>query len=332
MSNKRKNKSILKKFIIPLLLLLLWIILTIFQIISNDGALTIVTEKYTKKDFKNDINYEPILAGESRAFEFKSRYDNLGSIAINFDTTGGGREDYMKIKVTELSTGKVIKEETTFAGAYQGLNFYPYGFELQPNSSGVKYNVEILSTSGSETKYNAIKKGGQIFAVSYQFNKQKILHDKIYLIEFIKTKSINSLQNNYLSFTTTIFALPLIFYLFWLFAEKHTKKKNLFNNPIIALLGISIVIDIFFVDVGFDLVFFIIPILWGGVLFYLKKESKESYKVALALLILCPILQLLGQDTMVEKAAAWAFLALTVGVIINLYELKKHPERFEDEN
>jgi|GEM_PF-5402260 len=151
-----------------------------------------------------------------------------------------------------------------------------------------------------------------------------------YLLEFLTNKTENSLQNNYLLFTTSIYLYPLIFYLIWLYAERYFKKQTLLKNPLVALIGITILIDIFFIDSAFDLVFLTIPILWGGMLFYLKKESKESYKVALGLLILCPILQILGQDTMVEKAASWAFLALTVGVIMNVYELKKHPEEFEE--
>ncbi|PIR13747.1 hypothetical protein COV49_01205 [Candidatus Falkowbacteria bacterium CG11_big_fil_rev_8_21_14_0_20_39_10] len=327
---KKSVKNILKiaKYvIIPTALFSIFIGLTIFQIISNDGSLSVITQKYSQKYFP-EVNNEAILAGEKRVFEFTATHDNLGFISINFDIVGKGREDYIDLRIYEKKSKKIIKEETTFAAAFQGLNYYPFGFPIIPDSKGKTYVVEIKSKQGSPKNYVAIKDAKSIFSTSYQYDKNKITSDKKYFINFILNKGLNSLENNFLLFTTSVYLYPFVFYILWLFLEKRfryklSKYRLPIHNLLVALLVIAVITDIFFVDSGIDLVFLLISILWGVILMYLKKESVESYKVALALLILAPILQLLGQDLMVEKAAAWAFLALTVGVIINLYELRK---------
>ena len=320
----KKNNflNFVKYIFFPTLLALIWLLLTVLQIISNDGSPSVITQKYSKNYFSS-ISNEPILAGEQRIFEFIATHDNLGYVSINFDIVAKGREDYINLKIYEKELKNIIKEETTFAGAFQGLNFYPFGFPIIPDSKGNVYAVTITSKYGTIENHVAIKDAKSIFSASYQYDKSQVLTNPQYLINFAVAKAQNSLQNNYLLFTSSVFLYPLIFYMLWLVAENKIKTKSLLKNPIIAILGISVITDIFFVDTGFDLVFLIITIIWAFVLFYLKRESAESYKAALALLILCPILQLLGQDVMVEKAAAWAFLALTVGVIINIYELRK---------
>jgi hypothetical protein len=203
------------------------------------------------------------------------------------------------------------------------LNFYPFGFPIESDSKSKTYIVEIESQLGSEKKHIAIKDAKIIFSASYQFDKKKIFSDFNYALDFAYIKTTNAIRNNFSLFTSTIYLYPFLFYLIWLFFQKYIKKKNLLQNPFFALIGIAVFTDIIFIDIPFDLVFLLISVIWGFLLFKYKKESADSYKAALALLILCPILQLLGQDAMVEKAAAWAFLALTVGVIINMYELRK---------
>jgi hypothetical protein len=324
---KIKSNKYIKIFIIPSFLFLLWVVLTFFQIISNDGSPTVLTKKYSQQEFPK-INNDPILSNEKRTFEFTATHNNLGYISINFDVVGKGREDYIDLLIYEKGTKNIIKEETTFAGAFQGLNFYPFGFPIISDSKRKTYIVEITSKNGTQDNHVAIKDAKSFFSASYQYDKNLIKSSPPYLIDYAITKAINSLENNFLLFASSVYLYPFIFYIFWLFAEKYFKKKSLIHNPIIAMLGISVLTDIFFVDQGFDLVFLLIPLLWGFMLFYLKKDSTYSYKVALGILILCPILQLLGQDVMVEKSAAWAFLALAVGVIINVYELKKNSKKF----
>ena len=102
--------------------------------------------------------------------------------------------------------------------------------------------------------------------------------------------------------------------------KKKIRVTNLIYNPLTALITITILFDILFIDLSFDLVFLLIMSLWIIVLRYLKKGSRESYIASLILMFCLPILQLFGQEVYVIKTAAWAFLALSVGVIINVYE------------
>lgn len=306
----------------PLFLFFLWIGLATLQIILNDGVPSVVTRKYSQNEISN-IKLDKIIAGQKIIFEFTANYNNLGYVSINFDMSGKGREDNIYVKIYEKDSGRIMKNEIVFAAAFEGLNFYPFGFPIESDSKSKTYIVEIESQLGSEKKHIAIKDAKIIFSASYQFDKKKIFSDFNYALDFAYIKTTNAIRNNFSLFTSTIYLYPFLFYLIWLFFQKYIKKKNLLQNPFFALIGIAVFTDIIFIDIPFDLVFLLISVIWGFLLFKYKKESADSYKAALALLILCPILQLLGQDAMVEKAAAWAFLALTVGVIINMYELRK---------
>jgi len=281
-----------------------------------------VTRKYSPSEI-GLTNFDPILKGESREFEFKATDINLGYVSINFNTLYKNHEDYLFFKLIDKTSGEVIKEEQFFAAAFHGLNFYPFGFPIISDSKEKTYKITLTSLYGTEKSSVAIKNASSVFSASYQYESSRFKMDFEYLRTYLIEKLSNSFQNNFLFFNTIVYIYPFIFYVVWLALRKYFDKKFIYQNPLIALLGISVIIDIFFVDTGFDLVFLTILILWAFMLFYLKRESTDSYKAALGLLILCPILQLLGQDVMVEKAAAWAFLALTVGVIINIYELRK---------
>lgn len=322
MQKKSYLYKLILNIIIPLTLIALWISFTIFQIILNDGSLSVVTRKYSPSEI-GLTNFEPILKGEQREFEFAATDNNLGYVSISFNTLYKNHDDYLLFKLIEKTSGEVIKEEQYFAAAFHGLNMYPFGFPIISDSKGKTYKITLTSLYGTEKSSVSIKKGSSIFSASYQYDSSLIKNDFEYSKIYLKAKLTNSYKNNFLFFNTITYLYPFIFYIAWLGLKTQFNKRLLYQNPLIALLGISVIIDVFFVDTGFDLVFLIIPIIWAFMLFSLKKESADSYKAALALLILCPILQLLGQDVMVEKAAAWAFLALTVGVIINIYELRK---------
>ena len=333
MVTKIHLKKIILKIVLPMVLFFLWIALTSIQIIFNDESLTVITKRYQINDIKN-VSFDKILAEQKRAFEFKATQNNLGAVKIHFETFDGNNNDTLIVSIREKGSNKEyysLKENTQ---AFTSLPFYPFGFPLIPNSKDKTYIVEVKSETGSPTTSVAIKKNKHVFAALYQFDKQKILSNWTYAVKYLINKGLNSLENNYFIFTTSVYLYPFIIYAIWLFLERKLEKSIIFQKFnlkskynfykfVIFLLGLVIAIDIFLVGDSFDLVFLLISVIWGFLLFKYKKESADSYKAALALLILCPILQLLGQDAMVEKAAAWAFLALTVGVIINMYELRK---------
>lgn len=97
------------------------------------------------------------------------------------------------------------------------------------------------------------------------------------------------------------------------------KKINNFLNRYQFLILITCVVgvlfDIFFLKFTSDLVILFLAGLWVLTVRLYKFEGRDSIKVALGLLILCPILLIFKKDFIAEKAAIWVYMFLVVGVI-----------------
>ncbi len=320
---KLQPRKKFKMFMVLSGLILTWFLLTVVQILINDESLTRIDRRYRTHEF-SDINFQPILQGETRRFEIEASHNNFGSVKIHFITFDRKNSDILIFRIKEKDAHDWYYENTYDTYAFTTLPFYPFGFPLIANAKGKKYIIELQSQHGIENNSVALSKSTTILAASYIFDKSKFISDHSYFLSYLWNKSINSLQNNYLTFTTTVYMYPFLFYIFYMYIlvdNKQINNRSLIKNPFALLLGVTVLYDIVFVHEKFDLLFFFICVLWTFILFYFKRGSRDSYISALILLLFAPLLQLFGQDFMLEKAAAWAFLALVVGIIINIYEI-----------
>lgn len=316
----KKNKKI---SVVTFILFLVWFILTFIQIIINDDSLTRIDRRYRSHEISNR-NYDPLLKGETRQFQFEATQDNLGSVSINFNTYDRKNTDHLIFRIKEKNAKNWYYESEYNTYAFTTLTFYPFGFPIIHHSKDRTYLFEIESLRGTRDNSVAINQKRTIFAPSYIFDKGKFLHDFPYLMTYIWNKSINSLQNNYLAFTSTVYMFPFLFYLLYVFVLADNKRFNyrsLHRDPFAVLLGITIFYDIVFVKEKFDLLFLVVSTMWLILLLHIKKKSRDTYFAGIILLATSVFLQLMNQDFRSEKAAAWAFLALAIALILNIYAI-----------
>ncbi|MGB9911201.1 MAG: hypothetical protein ACPLKP_01205 [Microgenomates group bacterium] len=100
--------------------------------------------------------------------------------------------------------------------------------------------------------------------------------------------------------------------------KKFIKKYQL---VILIFTIFGILFDIFLVKFISDLVILFLAGLWILTIKLYKFEGRDSVKVALGLLILCPILLILKKDFLAEKSAIWVYVFLVIGVIQMMFEV-----------
>lgn len=319
---KKVIKNSIKYIYIPIFLVLVWLSLTMIQIILNDESLTIVKDTYSSKEL-GTTNIRPILKGEKRTLEFVANNDNLGIITINFNTYDRYNEDYLVFRIKESGATDFHYEAEYYTKEFTSLTKYPFGFPVIEDSKGKTYQVELESQQGTPTSSVALNPKQSLLSASYQFDKNSILNSKEYAINFLLIKFFNSLQNYYLVFTSSIYIYPLIFYFIWMYLDNKIHSKKKLKLFFLVFLITAIIVDIFFIARSFDLVFLIVSSLFIAVSILYDVKSYNLYYLGILLLCICFVLQFFNQHTKIENASAWVFIFFMLGTILNLYELKK---------
>jgi len=318
-----KNKVILRDLVVMVELLLLWFILTFTQVLLSDSSLTVLDYKHKKNKFEF-INTMPILDGEKREFLVNSKLDNLGIVWINFEVFNRFNEDYLTFRIRERSDDKWLYEKNYYTKEFSYLSLYPFGFPAITDSMGKEYVIQIESIHGTPTSSVSISKYGDLLITSYQFDKELILSDRKYFINFFITKFINSFNDKYLLFASLTYLNPFVFYLIWFSLKKRVKIMFFVNKAIVISLLLTVMIDIFAVKDILNLLYSIVFTFWLWYTWKFNKRTTISYSIGLILIIFAPILQSLDQSLMLEKSTIWAFLILTTGVIVDLYAIMKN--------
>lgn len=306
---KFKKNQLFAKFGIPLLLCGLWLTLSFSQIIISEGTLSGIKETFSSKALGKSAT-GMLLKGEKETFKFHSSEKGLGSVTIHFDTFNRFNNDFVIFRIKEEGAKDWYYEHPYATEQFTGLPHYPFGFPIIEDSQDKEYIVEIESLAGTPTSAVAIPKSNNVLITTYQFEKNRIISDSNYLFAFLQKKIQHSLYGNYIIFTTSIYLFPLVFYLIWLLFEDRIKSESIYKNPYIILLITAILFDIFFVSNSFDLVYLLILIIWFFFLIKLPALKQLQYTFPILLLIIGPVLYLMNQEQLADKAYIWAFLLL----------------------
>lgn len=346
---KRFNKNkFIKLALIPLGLAFLWLVLTVYYIITFDTSLTVLSFSHGRESF-NNINYNKLLKGDKVSGEFTAAENNLGIVSIKFQTfirPPYADEDHLIFRLKEKGAKNWYYENTYRDGLVYDVPIFPFGFPKIANSQGKTYQFEIESLSGNAENSVALSDRDQILFSKYQMSKSVLLHDKKELAIFTAKKFINAFSTTDVRFSSFIYLLPFLFYLLWIspFGKKYMnplflKLKNFFF-PVNAfkylpkyylnwIMVIIVVFDIFVVQLNNDIVYLVMIGLWIGTFRAYKLDSKTTFIFALILLLIPPIFLAFRDEPTAEKAAIWAYMFLVAGTIQAMLELKSVREIHE---
>ncbi len=316
------KKNYLVKFLIPIGLLLLWLVLLFLQIFLIEESFTLITHNYNRHIF--NLNDKENIRDTTRlAAKFKSKDDYLGIVSINFNKRQKMQEGRVIFRIKEEGSAHWYYQNSYNAKEFNDLSFYPFGFPIINQSKGKNYVVEIeLEKANQHNKYLQLNSFGPALGSHHKFPKGPLIENRNAFAAFLSKKLANIVESNYQVFASTIFLYPLIFYLLWKVAKnKHTRRGFL------LLIVLTAFFDALFVPQFTDLAYLTISMLWILLLRKLDLSLKITFYVGFIMLVLCIISHITNNGFIAEKFGAWALMFMAVGLIMSIAEMIKTERR-----
>lgn len=343
---KRINKFYKSKFFkfaaMPFLLLVLWLFLTCFYIITYDKSLTVISYFHDKENVSS-IN-DKILKGEIVSGEFVAIENNLGIVSLKFKLFDRPRfidEDTLVFRIKEKGAKNWYHQNSYMDGLMYEVPIFPFGFPVIQDSEGKTYYFEIESLKGNNNNSVAISNKGQIFFSKYYIPKSELLASSSEFSSYIVRKFVSSLLTTDLRFSSFVYLLPFIFYLILLSPFGKQIVNPVFRKiyrpliPVVqfmekyivpnlsAVLILVILIDIFIVQVTNDMVYIVVGTLWVIMLRINKIRTYYSYILVLCLIIMAPIFIFIKEPQIAEKCAVWGYMILVFAVLQSIFGYRR---------
>lgn len=334
-ANSSRTKLLIKWFFSPILFLMLWFLLSFIYLDKNLG-ITLLTYSHSTNEILSK-NYPELLAGQKIKGEFVARDNNLGIIAVRFNTYFRINEDTVIFRIKEKNRKNWYYEYHYTTPQFQPNQFFTFGFPVISNSDGKTFNFEIESTKGEHENAVSLSTIEPVFETKYQYSKELILKDIKnhiginvegttasreygYASKFLIHKILNSLSNIDFLIAWGIYGLPFILYVTWLFFF----KKFLYNKYYIAFFPIFAMFVVAAANftrndsavVGFTL-------LWAVNALVYRLRSNISFMLSISFIILSIILLYSSFPTASKNFTMWGFMLLAVGVIQQIVELRQ---------
>lgn len=309
---KAKISQILTKLTI-FLLFIFWI-LSVYQYLKDeDFSLTSLDGRYSAGTLKFSSSSE-MIAGDFISGEFKSKYDNLGTILVRFKTFKRINDDVLTFRMKESVSNDWYYEAEYKTDQFQDGKLFPFGFPLIIDSEGKTYSFEIRSNNGE--KENSVGLNGNFpsFVSKHVFTKEFLLSKPSSLVYFLVNKFIGIFGDRGVLLAAFNYSLPLIYFLiFTLFGY----------SPMIPILVIflSIVVDLivgasphrfFSIAIGFA---WILPV------FKFKIHHKVSSILGLAFLGFMALSWIFKEAALAEKLAIYALILFITAAAQQIYAL-----------
>lgn len=321
-----KNISIKKYvyyFLIPSLLLFLWISLSI--IYNSYAAISVLTYPDNNNTYKIEDHIKEIYRGETIHGEFKANENNLGIVSVRFNTFARINDDVLIYKIKEKDAKRGYYEYTYKVDQFQPDELFTFGFPIIKESKNKTYEFSLTSTKGRLKNAVAISPIDPIVVTKYQFTKSELLSDKKLFITHFWKKFLNSFSSIDFFVSSLVYLLPFVLYIFWFyqikpflisFSVKHPEFKYIikFNLVVAYILGL-IIVNIFFVrQLSSDISTLILIVSWIIISKRYSLKSNITFLLALCFLLLIPLFSILNLLDIAERSAVWLYYFLIVGI------------------
>ena len=215
---------------------------------------TVIVKRKNFKDNQSVVLYK----GEGIIGGFRSKYPNLGTISVKFNTYNRINTDFLQFRIKEKGSNEWFYTAKYKVDQFQNNRYFPFGFPEVADSKNKEYEFEITSLDGYEGNLVSINFGSNQFLVKNNFSKNFLIQNKTYIPFFILNKI-----GSYFSYVDSsvyflfLFQLVVIFSLFtlikyiylnftkFLFLKDTLNKKYLFR---IIFLVFSFVIFMFLIS------------------------------------------------------------------------------------
>lgn len=338
-----KNNLPRNKFLIwvllPLFMAIFWIGLTALYIIHLDTSFSVLSYNEPTSSFTK-INYNKLLKGQSISGTFIADDNNLGIVAIKFQTFSRPSfesEDKILFQIREKNAKNWYYKNSYEDRFIYDIPFFPFGFPVIHNSRGKTYEFQITSLNGNVNNSVALAQGTQILATKYKYTKEILLHNKETLFHFIITKIKNAFESINVLFSSFLYLLPLLFYVILIPFQrsflKHYEsvvKEKFFsyifpqvtteNRAVLftfdSMLLLCAILDMFVLQIDNDVVYILIPLLWIILHKFYGGTSRLSFLIGIGLLFIPPFFLSFNLSVTAEQITIYAFLFLATSLVL----------------
>lgn len=137
--------------------------------------------------FKNTQNIE-LLKGINFIDYFVAKNNNLGSVAIKFDTHFKDNNDFIQFRIKEIGSDNWYYVNKYNVAQFQNNQYFSFGFPPIINSRNKTYQIEVESLSGVEGNSVQLKVINSYLLSKYSYPKQYLLKHKNEIVWFIVGK------------------------------------------------------------------------------------------------------------------------------------------------
>jgi len=326
---KIKHKTLLKiltnnflsLFLIPLVLLIFFVLCTVF--LNKQISFSVLLYGHDNKSIITKPSGK-LLKGEKITGEFTAKENYLGIVIVRFnpyikpDYRG---EDVLLFGLKEKGGKDWYYYNAYRSGSIESQQLFPFGFPVITFSKDKVYDFQIESIAGNEVNSVELSNSNPVLLTAYKLPRVEIVGSKLRLISYLIKKSINSLTSLDILFSSILYLLPFLFYIFWLFFLRKTQLVRRFLAfTVIALIFLNIfLLSQFFIGILVGLI-----IAWIVTIWIYGLESSVSFVFALILIFIWVLLILLQISVFIYELNIWSFTLLTIGTIQLSFEEKRN--------
>ncbi|OGE77634.1 hypothetical protein A3J19_04960 [Candidatus Daviesbacteria bacterium RIFCSPLOWO2_02_FULL_41_8] len=265
---------------------------------------------------------DPLLQGQSVLIDFISDYQKLGAIGVSFNTFYKVNNDILRFRIKEVGQEGWYYENDYTVDQFQQNKVFTFRFPVIDNSVGKIYRAELESLKGASGEFVAITSPLTHSVIAkHIFTKTKLLSDTKVLIYFAYHKLIFLFSDPEFLNHLFLFSIPLLYYLTF-------SLVGFSMGAFSVIIFLSILFDIIYTKEYSSFLIFSVIYGWGLMAHRHNVESRVSSSVFLAVFSLSPILYLIGQAGMGDKAAVWAYIFLAFSMTQSILEIKGKPKSF----
>ncbi len=317
MNSLKKTTSL---FLIPLLLVGFWLFMSLF--FASNYSLSVFVNGYGQSNIKN-FNTNELLKGQKIIGSFKSKENNLGIVGVRFFNFDNISQDIVTFRIKENPSKNWYYVHSYKVDQFQPNELFTFGFPIITNSKNKNYTFEIQSQKGKPGNAIALSSLSPTFVTEFQFTKSELLANKTRIPIFLIKKIFYSFSDINFAVSSSIYLLPLILYLVWLFFRKSLLVSQ--NYILVEVFLLGVLTFVFFMqqinrDVELTLI-----ILWIFLVIFYRLESSVSFLLALAFLILVPFLLIFNLNLIAENSSMWTYFFLVIGTFQAAIEYRKKP-------
>lgn len=186
------------------------------------------------------LEEQELLTNKTINEDFTARYDNLGIIAIPFNTYYKSINDKIAFRLKEIGSKDWYYQNTYNANQFQNKFPFPFGFPVIADSKNKSYTIQIESLEGKRGDSLSIGKDDGSIVSIYKYSKSELLNSPGSLAQFLLAKIDTQFQLIKVNQAILMLVLVLLPFVLYLIMQSFLLKIILNNKALLFLVSLLI--------------------------------------------------------------------------------------------